>query len=99
MITDPDICIAAATCATSPANVRAHEVMSAGTHTANVRFALDVIEPNRLRSSCWQRVATRAMTELASNQCVPCRGGVPPLKGAELERLVREVDHGWRVIG
>ena len=39
------------------------------------------------------------MTELASKQCVPCQGGVPPLKGAELERLLREVDPGWRVIG
>ena len=39
------------------------------------------------------------MTELASKQCVPCRGGVPPLKGADLERLRREVDHNWRVIG
>jgi hypothetical protein len=24
------------------------------------------------------------MNNLASKQCVPCRGGVPPLKGAEL---------------
>jgi 4a-hydroxytetrahydrobiopterin dehydratase len=38
------------------------------------------------------------MTDLASKQCVPCRGGVPPLKGAELEALLRQVDHGWRVI-
>ena len=28
----------------------------------------------------------------------PCRGGVPPLKGAELERLLGEIDHGWHVI-
>ena len=28
------------------------------------------------------------MTEqLADKQCVPCRGGVPPLKGKELEKL------------
>ena len=38
------------------------------------------------------------MSELASKQCVPCRGGVPPLKGAELERLLGEVNKGWRVI-
>jgi 4a-hydroxytetrahydrobiopterin dehydratase len=36
------------------------------------------------------------MSELASKQCVPCRGGVPPLKGAELERLLRELDNDWR---
>jgi 4a-hydroxytetrahydrobiopterin dehydratase len=38
------------------------------------------------------------MNNLASKQCVPCRGGVPPLKGAELEALLREVGNGWRVI-
>jgi 4a-hydroxytetrahydrobiopterin dehydratase len=38
------------------------------------------------------------MSELASKQCVPCRGGVPPLKGAELERLLGEVNSDWRVI-
>ena len=25
------------------------------------------------------------MSELAERQCVPCRGGVPPLRGEELE--------------
>jgi 4a-hydroxytetrahydrobiopterin dehydratase len=38
------------------------------------------------------------MNNLASKQCVPCRGGVPPLKGTELEALLREVGNGWRVI-
>lgn len=37
------------------------------------------------------------MTDLAAKKCVPCRGGVPPLKGSELERLQREVS-GWRVV-
>jgi 4a-hydroxytetrahydrobiopterin dehydratase len=27
------------------------------------------------------------MTELADKQCVPCKGGVPPLRGKELEKL------------
>lgn len=34
--------------------------------------------------------------ELAQKQCVPCRGGVPPLKGAELDSLKRQVS-GWEV--
>ena len=38
------------------------------------------------------------MTDLASKQCVPCRGGVPPLKGADLQALLRELNNGWRVI-
>jgi 4a-hydroxytetrahydrobiopterin dehydratase len=37
------------------------------------------------------------MTEnLADKTCVPCRGGVPPLKGAELEKLHRIVPQ-WTV--
>ncbi len=30
--------------------------------------------------------------------CVPCRGGVPPLAGAELDKFRDELDAGWRVI-
>jgi 4a-hydroxytetrahydrobiopterin dehydratase len=33
---------------------------------------------------------------LAGKHCEPCRGGVPPLQGEELERLQREVP-GWQV--
>ena len=38
-----------------------------------------------------------AMSELARRTCVPCKGGVPPLKGEELKSLTRQV-HGWKVI-
>jgi 4a-hydroxytetrahydrobiopterin dehydratase len=38
------------------------------------------------------------MTDLASKECVPCRGGVLPLKGEELAGLHAELDHGWRVV-
>jgi len=34
---------------------------------------------------------------LAEKHCVPCRGGVPPLKGAELYKLKDQV-HGWDVV-
>lgn len=37
------------------------------------------------------------MTELAERQCVPCRGGVPPLAGEEIRRLAAQVE-GWRVV-
>ena len=37
------------------------------------------------------------MSELASRQCVPCRGGVPPLKGQELTNLLSKLDK-WEVI-
>jgi 4a-hydroxytetrahydrobiopterin dehydratase len=37
-------------------------------------------------------------TELAEKRCIPCRGGVPPLKGADLEKLRGQLDSAWRVI-
>ena len=38
-------------------------------------------------------------SELASKQCVPCRGGVPPLKGPQIGDLHRQLDENWRVVG
>lgn len=37
------------------------------------------------------------MTELAKKACVPCRGGVPPLEGEELEALGRQLPD-WTVV-
>src|SRR6266487_2820537 len=37
------------------------------------------------------------MAELAERECVPCRGGVPPLKGEEIENLVSQIE-GWQVV-
>ena len=37
------------------------------------------------------------MAELAELQCVPCRGGVPPLQGPEIQTLLSQLD-GWQVI-
>lgn len=38
------------------------------------------------------------MSELSSRQCVPCRGGVPPLQGEEITNLLVQL-RGWDVIG
>ena len=40
----------------------------------------------------------RVPTALATEKCVPCRGGVPPLKGEELEVLAKELGGGWQVV-
>ena len=37
------------------------------------------------------------MEDLASRSCVPCRGGVPPLKGEELQRYADQVT-GWQIV-
>jgi 4a-hydroxytetrahydrobiopterin dehydratase len=39
------------------------------------------------------------MSELAGRQCVPCRGGVPPLGGQALARLMAMLAGTWRLIG
>ena len=35
---------------------------------------------------------------LAEQHCVPCRGDVPPLRGAELRALHSRVEGAWRVV-
>lgn len=37
------------------------------------------------------------MTDLASKTCVPCRGGVPPMKGSQLESYLKQVS-GWKAV-
>jgi 4a-hydroxytetrahydrobiopterin dehydratase len=41
---------------------------------------------------------SRSTSTLAGKHCVPCKGGVPPLKGANLARLARELAGGWKVV-
>jgi len=37
------------------------------------------------------------MSSLATKTCVPCRGGTPPLKGAELHSLSHQLPN-WQVV-
>jgi len=37
------------------------------------------------------------MSELSSKQCVPCRGGVPPLTADEIKPLLNQLE-GWEVV-
>jgi 4a-hydroxytetrahydrobiopterin dehydratase len=39
------------------------------------------------------------MSELAEKECIPCRGGVPPLKGPEIAALQEKLGGGWKVVG
>ena len=38
------------------------------------------------------------MSELAKLECIPCKGGVPPLKGAEIDGLLARLGGDWRVV-
>jgi len=35
---------------------------------------------------------------LSQKHCVPCRGGVPPLRGDAIAKLHAQLDDGWRVV-
>jgi 4a-hydroxytetrahydrobiopterin dehydratase len=37
-------------------------------------------------------------SELASKNCVPCRGGVPALSAAQTKPLQQKLDPGWEVV-
>ena len=36
--------------------------------------------------------------ELSERKCVPCQGGIPPLKGDDLQRIAEQLGGGWRVV-
>ena len=38
------------------------------------------------------------MSALAEKDCVPCKGGVEPLKGNDLRTLGAELNQGWQVV-
>jgi 4a-hydroxytetrahydrobiopterin dehydratase len=38
------------------------------------------------------------MNDLAKKQCVPCRGGVPPLEGPEIKKLLDRLSNDWIVV-
>jgi 4a-hydroxytetrahydrobiopterin dehydratase len=37
--------------------------------------------------------------DLAKKECVPCKGGVPPLTGKSLQDLLAAVNSDWRLVG
>ena len=38
------------------------------------------------------------MSELAKKECIPCKGGVPPLEGNELTTLLEKLGGDWQAI-
>jgi 4a-hydroxytetrahydrobiopterin dehydratase len=39
-----------------------------------------------------------AENDLAARECVPCRGGVPPLDAAEIARFLEDLGGDWTVV-
>ena len=38
------------------------------------------------------------MSDLAKRPCIPCKGGVPPLKGTILDDLLEKLKNDWKII-
>ncbi len=38
------------------------------------------------------------MNELAQRECIPCRGGVPPLSDQQIRPLLAQLQEGWRIV-
>ena len=38
------------------------------------------------------------MIDLAKKTCIPCKGGIPPLKGTKLEDLLDKLKNDWKII-
>jgi len=38
------------------------------------------------------------VSELAAKACIPCRGGVPPLRDDEIAPLLAQLSSNWRVV-
>ena len=38
------------------------------------------------------------MSDLAKKTCIPCKGGVPPLKGEKLDNLLEKLKNHWKII-
>lgn len=36
--------------------------------------------------------------DLSKKHCVPCKGGIPPLKGEELAALRAHLNEGWKIV-
>ena len=38
------------------------------------------------------------MSDLAKKTCIPCKGGIPPLKGTKLDDLLENLKNDWEII-
>ncbi len=56
------------------------------------------VDPARFRALVAAGREEGAMSELASLECIPCRGGVPPMQEPEITRYADRLGGGWEVV-
>jgi 4a-hydroxytetrahydrobiopterin dehydratase len=91
--------------ADSSGGKREDSVVSAGCGRFGLSFAPKEIYGGREPEKSCKPVAARLITtgstmanELAAKECIPCKGGIPPLKGRELADLYSQLGAGWKVV-
>ena len=52
----------------------------------------------RYRASMEKKERENMKNDLASKQCIPCKGNTPRLKGESLEKLHHQLDDGWTIV-
>jgi len=45
-----------------------------------------------------QEIPMNESCKLSEKHCIPCKGGVPPLKAEEIRRLSSQLEKGWTVV-
>lgn len=60
--------------------------------------AVRALEPAAYAAATPTPAKTPTACTLADRECVPCRGGVPPLAGAELDALFAELGNEWQLV-
>ena len=38
------------------------------------------------------------MEQLSDKECIPCKGGVPPLSNSEMDELLEQIHSDWQII-
>jgi 4a-hydroxytetrahydrobiopterin dehydratase len=38
------------------------------------------------------------MGELSDEECIPCKGGVPPLSNSEMDGLLTKIHQDWQIV-
>jgi 4a-hydroxytetrahydrobiopterin dehydratase len=56
------------------------------------------VDPARFRALVASSPGGGSVSELASLQCIPCRGGVPPMQEPDITRYKNRLGGGWEVV-